>query len=180
MTLKHASGCPVLDLYRIKLLFENHEWLVGVISILSGLFIGMFGLRYLRPIAGILIGVTVFVLIIVLSSMFEFFVTVQGIIITFIVAIISAVFLGILTLYAIWLAIGFLGVLGGFFLGSLIYELTFMQQGFSQAWGFLALTITGVIIGIVLSFRFGREFIVISTSLVGGLAITRGTGFFFS
>ncbi len=179
MTLKHETGCPIFDLYRLKLIFTDNEWLTGIVCIIAGLFIGLFGLRFLRPIAGILVGVAFFVLTIVLSNIFEFFVTLQGIVLTFIVAAIGAIVVGILTLYFIWLAIGFLGMLGGFFLAQLIYELTLMRFDFSHAWGFLALTVAGVIIGTVLAFKYGREVIVFSTSLVGGLAIMRGTALFF-
>ena len=179
MTFKHETGCPILDLYRLKLLFTNNEWLTGIVCIIAGLFIGLFGLRFLRPIAGILIGVAFFVLTIALSSIFELFVTVPGIVLTFVVAVIGAIIVGILTLYFIWLAIGFLGMLGGFFLAQLVYELTLMRFDFSHAWGFLALTVAGVIIGTVLAFKYGREVIVFSTSLVGGLAIMRGTSLFF-
>mmetsp|Transcript_8257 Transcript_8257/g.11444 ORF Transcript_8257/g.11444 Transcript_8257/m.11444 type:complete len:138 (+) Transcript_8257:564-977(+) len=70
-------------------------------------------------------------------------------------------------------------MLGGFFLGSLIFELTLMQFDFAHAWGFMTLTICGVIAGLALSFRYGKEVIILSTSLCGGLGMMRGTCFFF-
>lgn len=145
-----------------------------------GLFIGLFGLRFLRPIAGILVFLSIFLGSILFSSMFGYFDTVKGIIITLSVGLISAIILGVVTLYAIWLAIGALGVLGGFFLGSMIYELTLMQFDFTHVWGFMILTILGVIIGIILSIKYGKEVIVLSTSLCGGLGVMRGTCYFFT
>ena len=59
--------------------------------------------------------------------MFGFLKTILGIILTGSVALVVGIGIGILTVYVVWLAIGILGILGGFFLGSLIYELTLMQ-----------------------------------------------------
>ena len=126
MTVSHADACPLIDAYRIKLLLQENEWVIGTCTILLGLFIGLFGLRFLRPIAGILIALTIFSGSILFSSMFGYFDTVKGIIITLSVGLVAAILLGVITLFAIWLAIGVLGVLGGFFLGALIYELTLM------------------------------------------------------
>ena len=179
MTLKHDKGCPIIDAYRIKLVFVNNEWLVGILAILMGGFMGLFGLKFLRPIAGCLVGIFIFSVTIVLSSMFGFFTTLLGIILTISIAVVGGILLGVITLYAIWVAIGVLGMLGGFFLGSLIYEMTLMQFDFVHAWGFMTLTICGVLLGVVLSFKYGKEVIVISTSLVGGFSVMRGTCMFF-
>ena len=180
MTVSHADACPLIDAYRIKLLLQENEWVIGTCTILLGLFIGLFGLRFLRPIAGILIALTIFSGSILFSSMFGYFDTVKGIIITLSVGLVAAILLGVITLFAIWLAIGVLGVLGGFFLGALIYELTLMQFDFVHAWGFMTLAIIGVITGLVLSCKYGREVILLSTSLCGGLGVMRGTCYFFT
>ena len=179
MTLKHNAGCPVIDLYRVKLVFDNNEWLVGIILIISGLFIGLCGLKYLRSIAAILVSLSIFLLILVLSNIFGFFITILGISLTFAVALVSAISCGIATLFFVWIAIGGLGVLGGFFLGSLIYEVTFMQYNFSNAWGFMGLTVTGVVLGLVLSVKYGQEVILLSTALIGGWNMMQGTCRYF-
>lgn len=168
-----------MDWYRIKLIFTENEWIIGVVNILLGCFIGLFGLRYLRPIAAIMVGLSIFFGGIIFSSIFGYFDTVKGLVLTLLISLVGGIILGIMTLYIIWLAIGALGVLGGFFLGSLIYELTLMQFDFAQAWAFMTLTITGVISGIILSFTYGKEVIVLSTSLFGGLAVMQGTCRFF-
>ena len=155
MTLSHADACPIIDWYRVYLIFEENDWLIGICEILLGLFIGMFGLRFLRPIAGILVAIAVFLASILFSSMFGYFESVKGIIITLSCGLVAAILLGIITLFAIWLAIGLLGVLGGFMLGSLIYELTIMQFDFAHAWGFMILVLIGVIAGILLSIKYG-------------------------
>ena len=139
----------------------------------------MFGLRFLRPIAAILVALTIFFSSLILSSVFGYFDTVKGISITLTVGLVAAIILGIVTLYAIWLAIGILGMLGGFFVGSLTYELTLMQFDFFNKWGFMTLTVLGVVVGIILSFKHGKEVILLSTSLCGGLSVMRGTCCFF-
>ena len=179
LTLKHDRGCPVLDAYRVKLFIQDHDWILGIASLGLGFFFGIFGLRYLRPISGTLIGIFTFCLFLFLSALFGFFSTVLGIVLTLTVATIAAVLLGILTIYVVWLAIGLLGILGGFFLGSLIYELTIMQYDFSHAWGFMSLTIFFIILGIILSCKYGRQVILFSTALMGAYFVMRGTCFFF-
>lgn len=86
---------------------------------------------------------------------------------------------GVCTLYAVWLAIGAFGVIGGFFLGSFIYELTLMQFDFFHAWGFMSITVGCVILGIILSCKYGKEVIVICSSQIGAILVVRGTSLFF-
>jgi len=43
----------------------------------------------------------------------------------------------------------------------------------------MVMTVFGVIAGIVLSFKYGKEVIVISTSVLGGYLVMRGTSLFF-
>ena len=155
MTLSHDKGCPIINAYHLKLIWFGNEWIGGTLSVAFGIFIGLYGLRFLRPIGAIIVGLTVFFCIIILSSVFEFFLTVFAIVLTIVIALIAGICLGVITIYAIWLAIGILGILGGFFLGSLIYELTLMQFQWAHAWGFMSLAIGGVVAGIILSVKYG-------------------------
>jgi len=108
---------------------------MGIFALLSGLFIGLYGCRFLRPTAGMLVGITTLCTTLVLSSIFGFFQTVLGIILTIVTAILISVICRVITLHVIWFAIGGFGILGGFFFGSLVYELKIMQFDFAHEWG---------------------------------------------
>ena len=179
MTFKHDGGCPFLDLYRVKLLFLNNEWAVGIILILAGSFMGLFGLKFLRTTAAIMVSISIIIATLILSNIFGFFDSILGIIITCTVAFVVSIVCGVLTVFFVWVAIGLLGILGGFFLGSLIYETTIMQFDFSHVWGFLCLTVTGVVLGLFLSVKYGKQVILFSTSLVGAYFMMQGTSRFF-
>ena len=45
LTLKHAGGCPFPDLYHYGMLVENNEWVIGLIDVIFGLFVGLIGTR---------------------------------------------------------------------------------------------------------------------------------------
>jgi hypothetical protein len=105
--------------------------------------------------------------------------TVLGIVLTILIALLIGVISGVITLYVIWLAIGALGIFGGFLLGSLIYELTLLNFKFAHTWGFMLLSVFGVLLGILLSCKYAKEVILISTSIIGGYLAMRGTSLFF-
>ena len=171
MNFKHDAGCPILDLYRIKLVFMENEWLIGIVLVMSGLFIGLFGLRFMRFTAAILAGVAIFVITVLLCSVFGFTTTVLGIVLTLVTAVAFGIITGLITLIAVWIAIGCLGALGGYFLGLVIYEVALMPADFSHAWAFMILTVSGVILGLFLSIKYGKEVILASTSLIGGYSV---------
>ena len=114
-----------------------------------------------------------------LSSIFGYLDTSLGIILSFSTALVCAIIVSILAFFVIWLAIGFLGALGGYFAGSLIYETAIMPTDFSHAWAFMSLTLTTLILGIVISIKYGREVTLFTTSLVGSYACMQGTCKFF-
>ena len=137
MTFKHSSGCPIVDLYRIKLIFMDNQWLIGIIFILGGLFIGLFGLRFFKQVAAVLGLFTTFFVILYLTSIFGFWETSAGIILSFCASVLLAISVAILAYFVIWVAISFLGALGGYFLGYFIYETTIMSTDFAHAWAFM-------------------------------------------
>ena len=179
MNFEHENGCPIIDLYRIKLIFLEHEWVVGIFLTLAGLFSGLFGLKYLKITTAIVTSIGIIIATLILSNLFGFFETVLGIVLTCSVALALAIICGVLTVFFVWVTIGCLGVLAGFLLGSLIYETTIMQFDFSHAWGFMTLTVSGVVIGLVLSIKYGQQVILFSTSLIGGYFMMQGTSRFF-
>ena len=153
---------------------------MGILSLLSGFFIGLFGCRFFGLIAGILAGIFMFCLTVLLSSILGFFITVLGIVLTICIALLIGVISGVIMLYVIWLAIGALGMIGGFLLGSLVYELTLLNFNFAHTWGFMILSVFGVLFGSLLSCKYGKEVILISTSILGGYLAMRGTSLFFT
>lgn len=179
MSFQHDAGCPMVDLYRVKLIFMENEWIVGIILLVFGSFIGLVGLKFLRVTAAAVISIGVILTTLIFSSIFGFFDTTLGMVLTICVALTVAVIFGLLTVFFVWVSMGCIGVLGGFFAGSFVYEATIMQFDFSHAWGFMTMTISGVILGLILVVKYGEQFILLSTSLIGGYLVMQGTSRFF-
>ena len=72
--------------------------------------------------------------------------------------ILGALAVGSLTGYfvyrMIWLGVGVLGVVGGYFLGTLIYSLALALLGWSSLWAMVMITIVCSVIGGYLAFKF--------------------------
>ena len=79
----------------------------------------------------------------------------------------------------IWLGVGVLGVVGGYFLGTLLYSLALALLGWSSLWAMVLITIVCSVIGGYLAFKFPQSITVISTSGIGSYAFMRGWSYFF-
>ena len=74
----------------------------------------------------------------------------------------------------IWVLVGIAGITAGFFLGLFTFGLIAATTGHAANWEMIALGITFAIIGGILSFKWGKQIVVLSTSFLGSYLFMRG------
>lgn len=114
-----------------------------------------------------------------LSLAFGWMVTTTGTIISCVVAVLLGVIIGMVIRRNIWIMIGLLGLVAGFFSGSLVYALIFGISGWKSVWGFWGISVLMAVIGCVLSCYLGKALVLISTSLIGSYMFMRAWTLFF-
>ncbi len=102
-----------------------------------------------------------------------------GTIIVLVVAVILGVVAGILIRRNIWIMVSLLGLVGGFFFGSLVFAIIFSFTGWSAVWGFWVISCAMAAIGCVLSCYLGKTVVLLGTSLVGSYLFMRSWTLFF-
>ena len=85
---------------------------------------------------------------------------------------------GIIRRY-IWIAVGIMGTVAGFFFGIFIHSIIVAATSHEHAWEMVALAIFFAILGGVLSFKWGKEIVILSTSFIGSYLFMRGFTFIF-
>ena len=181
VTLYHAAGCPVVnfdaDVYT-DWLYEN-QWVIGIIYLVAGPLIAGFGLQWFPYVTASLVAIFVIGITSSLSLALGWMATTTGTVITLVVALILGVIAGILIRRNIWIMIGLLGLVAGFFSGSLVYALIFSLSGWSSVWGYWLISVITAVVGCVASCYLGKAIVLLSTSLVGSYLFMRSWTLFF-
>jgi hypothetical protein len=179
--LSHAAGCPTfkLDIDAYMGWLSENQWVIGVIYLVFGPVIALFGLQWFPYVTASLVAIFVIGITASLSLAFGWMATTTGTIITCVVALILGVLAGILIRRNIWIMIGLLGLVAGFFSGSLVYALIFSLSGWSSVWGFWLISVLTAAVGCVASCYLGKAIVLLSTSLVGAYLFMRSWTLFF-
>ena len=134
LTLKHASGCPYPDLYHYGMLVEDNEWVIGLIDIVFGLFIGLIGTRAFQFVAAASAGALVFIVVSLYAAFFDFISGTAGVVLGIIVALVIAILVSLIVYFVIWIAIGVLGMAAGITVALFIYNLCFIDYAWADYW----------------------------------------------
>lgn len=86
--------------------------------------------------------------------------------------------LGYFVFKTVWIAIGVLGLMGGFSLGLMLYSivLAFIHSG--AMWAMILTAVTCSILCGVLSSKYSNAVVLIMTSVIGSYAFMRGVSYF--
>ena len=79
----------------------------------------------------------------------------------------------------IWIMIGLLGLVAGFFSGSLVFALVAGMSGWKAVWGFWVISVLMACVGCVAACYLGKSVVLLSTSLVGSYLFMRAWTLFF-
>ena len=86
---------------------------------------------------------------------------------------------GWLVMKTVWIAVGILGLIGGFFTGSMIYTIFLAAFSSGHLWVMMSFSCLCAAAGGFLSFKFSKQVVLVSTSLIGSYAFMKGLTYFF-
>jgi hypothetical protein len=195
VAFSHAAGCPqaaaitetindgldsISEATESSLgwLYEN-EWAIGIIYIIAGPLIALFGASWFPYIVASLVSLFILTLVCGLSLAFGWMASTGGSIATIAVALLLAIGMGCLVRRKIRWMLGLLGLIAGFFGGSLIFALISGMSGWNAVWGFYLISCVLAIIGCILAIKIGMPLVMISTALVGSYLFMRSWTLFF-
>merc|ERR1712079_555826 len=106
----HNAGCPTLglDTDQISAWFEQNEWCLGIIYLITGPLIALFGVAWFPYAMATLVAVFVMGAIIAVCLALGWMATTTGTVITLLVAPIVGLITGIIIRRNVWLMIGLL------------------------------------------------------------------------
>ena len=181
VTLKHNAGCPTLglDTDQISAWFEQNEWCLGIIYLITGPLIALFGVAWFPYAMATLVAVFVMGAIIAVCLALGWMATTTGTVITLLVAPIVGLITGIIIRRNVWLMIGLLGLVAGFFSGALVFALISTASGWNAVWGYWVISILMAGLGCLAACYFGKTVVLLATSLVGSYLFMRSWTLFF-
>ena len=181
VAMSHAAGCTKggVDIdAAMGWLYEN-EWAIGIIYLIAGPLIALFGTGWFPYVVAAIVAIFVIGIVCSISLAAGWMATGLGTGIVFAVALILGVIGGILIRRNVKVAIGLLGAVGGFFAGTLLFALIASMSSWEAVWGFWMIAVTMAIVGFLVSCKFGKGIVLLSTSMIGSYLFMRSWTMFF-
>ena len=178
IVVAHESGCPVGKIMSITKFMHDYPYVFGIILILFGPVVALYGRRFFPWVVGGIVSLCALLGILVFSSVVGLMSTTTNLIVSIVVALIVALLLGKLSMKTVWLAVGLLGLIGGFFIGSVIFTVFIATLGYGALWSMILFSVVCAVIFGFLSFRFSKQVVLLATSLIGSYAFMRGLTYF--
>ena len=139
-----------------------------------GLVVALKGKPFFRWVATIAVFLATSCFVILVCSLFPWMETKSGLGICISFAIVIGTLIAFLVYRFIWIGVGVLGMVGGYFLGTLVYFIIFTFEKCNSMIVMLVISITLAIIGGILALKFDRGVIVVGTSGIGSYLFMRG------
>jgi len=181
ISMKHDAGCSVggVDIEAtMGWLYEN-EWAIGIIYLVAGPLIALFGSSWFPYVVAAIVAIFVIGLVCSISLAAGWMATGLGTAIVFIVALILGILGGMFIRRKVNIAISVLGAVGGFFSGSIVFALIASFCEWEAAWGFWIISVSMAIVGFLVSCKFGKGIVILSTALIGSYLFMRSWTLFF-
>ena len=150
-----------------------------LILLLTGPVVALFGKKLFPWVSAIVGALIVIPLVIFLCSGTGWLDTTGGFWGVVIGALLLGVLAGVILKKSAWIGIGLIGTYAGYLCGFVLYGLVLYLTGWhskTAAWWFGA---TGAVAGGIVSFKYGRQLIIIGTAFVGSYMWTRGFSLIF-
>ena len=179
--MKSADGCPTvpIDVDEYIGWLEDNEWVIGIIYVIVGPHIALFGTHLFPIVAATLVCVFILAVFVSMALAFGWMNTVGGSIGCIAAGLVLGVIAAILMKRHVWLLIAILGGIGGFFGGALIFSLIAAASGWTAVWGWWVICCTMAVIGGIAGWRLGAPIVLIATSFVGSYLFMRAWTLFF-
>ena len=180
VNLKHDAGCNMgVDTEIATQWLADNEWAIGILYLIIGPILALFGAAWFPYVTASLVAVFTIGLLCSLSLAAGWMATTVGTVVTFVVAIIVGVLVGMLVRRHVWIMVGLLGLIGGFFSGALVFALIAGMSGWTAAWGYWVISILLAAVGCVAACYMGKAIVITSTALVGSYLFMRSWTLFF-
>ena len=144
-----------------------------------GPLLALFGAAWFPYVVASLVAIFTIGLICSLSLAAGWMATGLGTGIVLAVAIIVGVIVGILVRRNVWIMVGLLGLIGGFFSGALIFALIAGMTGSGAVWVYWVVSVLAAVAGCVAACYLGKTVVIGSTALVGSYLFMRAWTLFF-
>jgi len=155
---------------------EDYPWIMGVILIIAGLFVGIFGKRFFAKVLACVIFLVSFGSGLILCSIFGWMNTMTGFCVCLgVMCLVAGLLAWVLTrTWALGVMFFVLGGFAGFFLGLMVYSALLTIVGSGPAWAMLASGIVFAIIGAFVAYKNAAAIVILSTALIGSYWFMRG------
>ena len=175
------EGCPDVNIDVDKYMgwLEENEWVVGMIYVVVGPLIALFGGRLFPWVCATLITVFVLGLFVSMSLAFGWMVTTGGTIGCLAAGLVLGLIAGVLLFKNIRLMVTLLGGIGGFFAGAMIFAVIASSSGWNAVWGWWVISIAFALLGLVLSWKMERGIVLFATAFIGSYLFMRSWTLFF-
>ena len=180
VAMKHAAGCSKggVDIEAtMGWLYEN-EWAIGIIYLIAGPFIALFGVSWFPYVIAGIVAIFVIGCICSVSMAAGWMVTTHGTVIVLAVASILGIVGGMLIRRNFKVAVAILGTIGGFFSGSIIFALICSFTNWEALWGYWVISVAMAGVGLLVACKF-ESAIILFTSLIGSYMFMRSWTLFF-
>ena len=117
-------------------------------------------------------------LLMMAAQVMGFMETNTGIAVSIGVSALIGFILGYFIFRTVWIAIGVLGLIGGFSLGLMLYSVILAFIGSGAVWAMALTAIACSVICGLLSFKFSNAVVLIMTSVIGSYEFMRGVSYF--
>ena len=160
---------------------EENQWAIGVIYLLFGPLIAFFGAKWFPYITASLCAIFLMTLTAMLSSQLGWMDTTLGAVLTIIGALAIGIAVGCFVRRCFKVMLGLLGLVAGFFSGSLVFALISGMTGgeWKAVWGFWVVSAVLAIVGCVLAIYLGMPLVMFSTACIGSYLFMRAWTLFF-
>jgi hypothetical protein len=177
VTVSHADGCYEYTASPLIRWLSDNPYVLGIVFLVLGPIIAMCGKRWFPYIAATMGGMFVGGFFMLVAGALGWLNSTVWMIVCFIIAAALGVGFGMLLKKVIWLAVGLVGIVGGFYLGSFLYTLILHASGWESYWGYWGIALSFAILGGVLSCKFGKNIVLLGTSFFGSYIFVSGLNY---
>jgi hypothetical protein len=133
----HSAGCANVDVSGFGNFMNENPWILGIILLVCGPFIAFCGKRFYPWVTAFIAGIFVGFGSFTIFSALDWTCSTAGLVICVIVAIVLAVLASKIVFKMVWVGIGMLGIVGGYFLGTMIYTLLLASFKWEALWAMI-------------------------------------------
>ena len=178
VVIAHDAGCALMASQGFATFINDYPWVLGIVFILGGPLVALYGKVFARIVATTIMCVFGTLFMIILFTSFGWMENTCGIVLSTIFAIATGLGTGFLCWHYKKVSYAVLGLVGGYFVGSVVYSIC-LAIGWNSIWGMLVLSILFALAGAAATFQWPNFVVHICTSGIGSYVFMRGWTYIF-